>query len=468
MDDEWVGCLVGLAVIVLAVVAAVYCSVYIGMTLIIAIDFISRPFTLLGITDVSESWLCTGILCGASIGLAEGFKRSGRQTKAPIVYGVGVGLVGLLCILSSQSEPSRLGVREDSQPPSHLQPNALVGVWRGTVSNDRRAELAIVASSTTDRLQGSITYEGVKETLAPEIRSDGTVVLQGTAYRRLSGSGSFALDTFVARLSPDQRSMSGTYRDQGGKSGVWSVIKVSHEPEPAVRRVPDHKARGPAAVSRAALFDDFANGSVGDAHGIDYVSVQSIRGAEFRREHASRIEYRSIPREGTLEFWINVSSGYSYDNFQLHEKQDRALVFSTDIQGGDVTWPGATTLFVFANGAVSFRMAIAKYDRPPAKALVATGTRFRFNEWHALGVSYGSRGEYIMVDGVLAAQAPEMAQALGSAGNHSMPLDVPTLGETVSNFWPHHRYEGGFEGTVLRVRASNAQVDWFLARGIGD
>jgi len=71
-----------------------------------------------------------------------------------------------------------------------------------------------------------------------------------------------------------------------------------------------------------------------------------------------------------------------------------------------------------------------------------------------------------MVDGEVVASAPERTQALSSAGNHQSPLDVPTIGETVSHFWPPHRHDGGFEGIVARVRVSPKQQDWDLARSI--
>src|SRR5436853_3341561 len=95
---------------------------------------------------------------------------------------------------------------------------------------------------------------------------------------------------------------------------------------------------------------------------------------------------------------------------------------------------------------------------------VGHGTRFRFGEWHAIGISYGSEGQFIMVDDTVVASAPNLTQSLGRAGNHQTPLDVPTIGETVSHFWGYHQHEGGFEGVLARFRASARQQDWHLAR----
>ena len=220
---------------------------------------------------------------------------------------------------------------------------------------------------------------------------------------------------------------------------------------------------------RSLILDKFNGSSVGEAYGITWVRTSTWRGAEFSRINASRIEYpKRIPSEGTLEWWIKVSSGYYDQNFQVHANQPEAMIFSTDAHGGDVTWPGAAKLLVYDNGEVSLYIAISKYNQPPAQPVTAMVTPFRFNQWHAIGISYGSEGEYIMVDGRLVASAPANAQTLGAAGNHQEPLDVPTIGDTVSHFWQPQQYDGGFEGIVRRFRASAVQRDWYLAKGIGD
>ncbi len=237
---------------------------------------------------------------------------------------------------------------------------------------------------------------------------------------------------------------------------------------------PAGAAAQPSTVSQDSLsgtppntviMDEFNGSTAGQPYGISYVSTPYGEGALFSRAADSRIEYRSrIPAQGTLEWWINVSSGYHYQNYQLYANQPRAMIFSTDANGGDVTWPGTTKLFVNDNGEVSLFIATNMGNQPPAQTLVARATSFRFNQWHAIGVSYGSEGEYIMVDGHLVASAPENTESLGAAGNHQEPLDVPTIGDTVSHFWAPHQYDGGFEGIVDRFRASSEQRDWVLSR----
>ena len=224
-----------------------------------------------------------------------------------------------------------------------------------------------------------------------------------------------------------------------------------------------------ASKDAVVLLDKFANASVGNAYGISWSNDTGNHGAIFSAANASRIEYAGkIPATGTVEFWINVASGYNYDNYVFRRNSESAMIFSTDVQGGDVTWPGTTKLFVSRDGNVSVTVAEHKYDKPPTSPLEAKGTSFRFGEWHAIGFSVGSTGQYIMVDGKVVASAPTRTQEMGCAGTHQAPADIPTIGETVSHFWAYHRYEGGFEGIVARFRASAKEQDWSLARGLGD
>jgi TonB family protein len=219
--------------------------------------------------------------------------------------------------------------------------------------------------------------------------------------------------------------------------------------------------------SGTGIEDDMAGRSAGNAYGIHWTTANGHPCASFRASDSSRIEYpASIPSEGTLEFWIKVDSGYEYSNYVFKSHQDHALVFSTDVPGGDETWPGTIKLTLFKNGDISLWMATSKYNRPPAIATVASATSFRFGQWHAVGISYGDQGQLIMLDGRVVATAPNKTQRLGGAGTDASPLDVPTIGETVSHAWQAHRYNGGFEGLAARFRASPKQQDWQVARGI--
>jgi len=221
--------------------------------------------------------------------------------------------------------------------------------------------------------------------------------------------------------------------------------------------------------SETTIFDAMQGATIGDAHGIQWINAFGGHGAAFSSQASSRIEYpNGIPSEGTLELWLKINNGYRYNNYEFLPNQSSAMVFSTDVEGGDVAWPGTTKFSVTRNGDIIFWMATSKYNQPPAPSLEAHGTTFRFGEWHALGVSYGSEGQYIMLDGQVVASAPNWRQILGRAGNHQTPLDIPTIGQTVSHYWPTGQYGGGFEGIVAIFRTSSKQRDWLLARGIRD
>lgn len=214
---------------------------------------------------------------------------------------------------------------------------------------------------------------------------------------------------------------------------------------------------------RALNIDEFNGSSFGDTFGITYVEALDGQGALFTRRKESRIQYPiGIPNEGTLEWWINVRSGYKYIDFKVNENLYTALIFTTDIAGGDVTWPGSTFLNVSSDGIISLTMATVKYEGRN-QILTSKRTNFRFNEWHSIGISFGSEGQHIMLDGVLVASAPQNRQKLGRGGNHEKPVDIPTIGESVSGYWANNQHEGGFEGIVDRFRISAKQKDWLLS-----
>ncbi len=113
-------------------------------------------------------------------------------------------------------------------------------------------------------------------------------------------------------------------------------------PHPPAYESPDPNLRIPPNTT---ILDNFDGSSAGRASGVDYVKIPGAqpnrRGASFSRKLDSRIEYpQGIPSDGTLEWWINVASGYFYQDFQLQANQEQAVIFSTDAHGGDVTWPG--------------------------------------------------------------------------------------------------------------------------------
>jgi hypothetical protein len=204
---------------------------------------------------------------------------------------------------------------------------------------------------------------------------------------------------------------------------------------------------------------------MGNPHGVTLVPSMDGQGALFSSDRDSRIEYRTgIPAEGTLEWLARIDSGYYWSQSQLHKPADCALLFATDAYGGDVTWPGGTKFTLCESGELTLFMAIAKYNKPPGQQTDVKGTAFRFWRWHTIGISYGSLGQYIMLDGTLVGSSPQNSQRLGSSGNHQAAVDVPTIGNCVSGIWKRHEHDGGFDGVIDKFRVSTRQQDWLISK----
>jgi Caspase domain len=242
-------------------------------------------------------------------------------------------------------------------------------------------------------------------------------------------------------------------------TGDFYFVRTSNVEPPAIRVVPMSEVRG-------LNIDEFNGSSLGEAYGITYTTAIDGQGAIFSRENESRVQYPlGVPTEGTLEWWINVKGGYIYYDFKLNQNQPNALIFTT--AGGDVWYPGSTWFYTQSDGQLSLQMATTKHEGPK-QILTAPNTNFRFNQWHSIGISYGSEGQYIMLDGVLVASAPQNTQKLGRGGTHVSAIDIPTIGELVSGFWKNNRYDAGFEGIVDRFRISPKQKDWVIStRNLG-
>ncbi|KPA15188.1 secreted protein containing Cysteine, histidine-dependent amidohydrolase/peptidase domain protein [Candidatus Magnetomorum sp. HK-1] len=220
------------------------------------------------------------------------------------------------------------------------------------------------------------------------------------------------------------------------------------------------------------LIEEFDGTANGDSHGIEYVRTPNGMGAKFSRVNESRIQYpfdKWMVKQGSLEFLVKIDSGYDYrdptysNNAVLYEGNNRALLFTTDVQHGDVYWPGSTWFYVKDNGVLSISMATKKGTGSGVQSLSSPETGYRFNEWHYVGISFGSEGQFLMVDGKEVASNPAHTQILGSGGTHSAPVDKPTIGESLPGFWHNNQWEGGFEGIVDRFRISNKQRDWKMS-----
>ena len=220
-----------------------------------------------------------------------------------------------------------------------------------------------------------------------------------------------------------------------------------------------------ASTVQSGLVEEFSSTAVkGRAYGVQTVDTPTGRGAEFSRSNESRIEYpfeNGFPAQGTLEWRIFVKSGFGYSDGKLSEPTNDALIFTT--AGPDTWYPGCAWVTVCRNGEVNFRMADSYGGQTPVRVLAASNTSFRFGEWHTIGISYGSEGRLLNVDGHVVAK-DSFTQAMGVGGTLQARLDKPTLGKMVSNCWTKNRYDSGFNGIVDTFRMSPRQADWQICK----
>jgi len=216
----------------------------------------------------------------------------------------------------------------------------------------------------------------------------------------------------------------------------------------------------PAYASAGTVYYEDFNGSIqGIQHGITFTNTPTGQGAVFSRVNESRIEYpfaNGFPREGTIEYRINVDSGYHYSDYVLNDHLSSAMIFNTG--HADQWYPGAMWLGVSDTGDVTLGTATA--IGPQGHGLAASGTGFSFGTWHTVGMSFGSLGQYIMVDGSLVGANAAYTETMHS-GDHDQ--DNPTLGQLVETDWGHNQYSAGFEGVIDTFRVSDVQKDWVVS-----
>lgn len=209
-----------------------------------------------------------------------------------------------------------------------------------------------------------------------------------------------------------------------------------------------------------AFVEDFRSQTQGQCTGITYYETPTGQGAAFNSQAESRIEYsfaRGFPTQGTLELKIYISGAYGYSQGVADPNRKDALIFTT--VGPDTWYQGSSWLTVSRNGNVTFGLVEMVKDKPQCRNLVAKATKFRFGEWHDIGISYGAKGRMINVDGVVVAK-DDLAVRLGAGGTPTQVVDVPTLGEMHSTCWPNNFHDSGFNGIIDTFRASHAQADW--------
>jgi formylglycine-generating enzyme required for sulfatase activity len=94
----------------------------IGMSVIIPVDFLGSAFTWVGVENPALGWLFVGCFAGAIIGLAEGFRRTGRQADQWKVYLGGVLLGCTLLAAAYAAAPTSEKVAGNDNTGPHPTP----------------------------------------------------------------------------------------------------------------------------------------------------------------------------------------------------------------------------------------------------------------------------------------------------------------------------------------------------------
>jgi hypothetical protein len=73
---------------------------YLGMSLIIPLDFLSHSFTWIGIERPPSGWALLGGLGGGAVGAVQGLKRARMRSAIPRVWG-GAAALGCALLLAA-------------------------------------------------------------------------------------------------------------------------------------------------------------------------------------------------------------------------------------------------------------------------------------------------------------------------------------------------------------------------------
>lgn len=200
--------------------------------------------------------------------------------------------------------------------------------------------------------------------------------------------------------------------------------------------------------------DNLNNNSIGTANLINYQNSfcdgeANFNGTPVSADNYPVIRYQKsswIPKQGTIEMLVKVTNGYS-SFFGISTTS--ATLLAIDSNGLDKS----SFIAAYSNGNISFR----RYN-PATQSftdVTATGTPFRFNQWHVISVSYGSNGTVIRVNGITYVTNSTVITPMHS-GNGFLGGSNFSDG---ANWWGIY----GFKGQVDKIRFSYSQSDWQMA-----
>jgi hypothetical protein len=235
MDELAQGCL-GIALVLCIVGVVIYFAIvlvgltlaYLGMTLIIPLDFFARSFTWVGVKSPAVGWFVLGCLTGGVIGLVQGLKRAGRKSDVPKVCGGAAALAFVLLLASSAARPpahtfeSSSSSESPSPSPSDTPPQSsssvsakpdVIGTWQGTFSNDP-ATLTI-SRTRGDEFFGTLSVQTREGTFRISVRGYAQRGTRDVALRELRiisepKPGRWSLGKNYGTFASNGQQMSGT------------------------------------------------------------------------------------------------------------------------------------------------------------------------------------------------------------------------------------------------------------------
>lgn len=199
----------------------------------------------------------------------------------------------------------------------------------------------------------------------------------------------------------------------------------------------------------------------GTPHNVEYAKGKEGKCILLKRDKQGAVNYPLVS-EGTIEFSVKVLSGYTVNNHKTTIDFKRACIYTT--VGYDSWYPGSMAIFVYSNGDIHFSTATGfRKNNGEMQELIATKSKFRFNKWHSLGISFGSEGQYLYLDGEILTSQKNYIQPLAVGGDTIKPCDQPTFGYFHSCYDPIdsiNSWDIGFEGLIDNVKISHKQLDW--------
>lgn len=242
--DQLIGCL-----IVLGALPAYYllryvigpALAYLGMTLLIPIDYFARTFVWVGVSNPATGWLLLGCLVGGMVGLVQGLTRGGRERDVRRVY---EGAITLACVfLLASAYAPRLGKapRPPTRPaaarsapakqptfiPAQFTASALVGVsWEGTYAG-KEAKLSVDRAGPK-LFYGTLTVGAEDQAVRRSIRGYVPGSENRVRFVVLSGSDKSAqtLAENEGKFSEKDPAIAGTGEDSKGKKYNWWFKRV--------------------------------------------------------------------------------------------------------------------------------------------------------------------------------------------------------------------------------------------------